>query len=404
MPTSLPETAAHWQYAHRALGHRFRKRRLWTTVIKPMMMRKVWASTKQVIRPKSLLLVRFDRIGDYVLFRNFLADLRESVLYGDFHITLCGNSVFRNLAETLDRHLVDRFIWVDRDRFLKQRSYHLEVLAEIYRSGFTTAVQPAYSREIHGDLLVFASQAEERIGVDGDPTPQRQCQKEKTDSFYTRLISVDPRPKFEFNRNREIMESLLAKKLGREKAELALPNDMTLPLPEGDYAVIVPGASSPYKVWPEFGAVVEYLSKRYGLTSAVVGRGQADRESIKRQFTPAQSKAVVNLCDRTTLVELAFLLKNAKIVISNDTGAVHIAAALGRPTICLTSGTNAFRFNHYPAEFDRRLRFLFPPEIEEIKESAEFENYTAEYSHNYDIRKISVERVYRTIDELLSHE
>ena len=71
------------------------------------------------IKPKSLLLIRLDAIGDYVLFRNYIEILKKSEKYKDFNITLLGNSAWKSLSEELDGEYIDKFIWLDRYKFNK---------------------------------------------------------------------------------------------------------------------------------------------------------------------------------------------------------------------------------------------------------------------------------------------
>ena len=51
---------------------------------------------------------------------------------------------------------------------------------------------------------------------------------------------------------------------------------------------------------------------------------------------------------QTTLWELAGLLRQSRLTISNDTGAVHIASAVGTPTVCILGGGHFGRFVPYP--------------------------------------------------------
>ncbi|RPI03912.1 MAG: lipopolysaccharide heptosyltransferase family protein [Calditrichaeota bacterium] len=384
-----------------SVGHRFRKRRFITNVILPQIKKHHWASAvAPAVHPQTLLLVRIDLIGDYILFRNFLRYIRNSERYRNYTITLCGNIVYKNLAESLDQSNVDHFIWVDRDRFIKDKSYYLQMMEEIHSRGFETALQPTFSREIYGDLLIYASQAPECVGVMGDDSQERPDQKAVTDTFYHRLIQVSETPRFEFERNREIISAFINQEIECLQPTLEFPNSTSFTLPNEKYAVIVPGASSHYKTWLGFDHVVTYLRQQYGLFPVIVGHGKADRKRIRaliKKLTPP----IINYCDKTTLVELAFLLKHAAIVISNDTAAMHMAAAQGTRTICVTSGSHAFRFNHYPENFNNWLRFIFPPQMEELKKTGQFTQYASDYKNNIPIHSITVARVCSAADELL---
>ncbi len=354
------------------------------------------------IHPDTLLIVRFDLIGDYILFRNFLTFIRKSAAYQNYRITLCGNVVFRNLAESLDAGFVDDFIWVDRTRFIKDKAYHYKVLKNIHDRGFDVVVQPTFSREIYGDLLVNASRARRRIGVDGDLTNQSEAQKKIADSFYTKLIRVEPSPMFEFFRNREIVEKIIEEPIPLGRPRMDLPHADAPSLVSGEYAVLAPGASHRSKQWEDFHRIADYLADRYNLKIVLAGRGKLNRKAIQRVLQKSTASEVINLCDRTSLMEAAYLLARARLVVSNDTAAVHLAAVLGVRTVCVSSGTHLFRFNNYPEDFGFRIRFIFPPQMEDLRATEDWKQYSAEYSTHFDINSIPTTRAICAIDEVMN--
>ncbi|MDZ7315342.1 MAG: glycosyltransferase family 9 protein [candidate division KSB1 bacterium] len=348
---------------------------------------------------KRLLIVRTDRIGDYLLFRNFLPVFRASAAYRDWRITYCGNLVYRDLAETYDRTWVDQFIWVDRRCFFRSAFYRYRLFGRIAQIGFAAAFQPAFSRDVCADLLVLASRAPLRAGVDGDSAAEKPAHLAVTRAFYNHYIKVEPKPKFEFYRNREVVERFLG-----EPAPIAKP---TLPAPPEmncrsvPYAVLAGGAASRFKQWPFFGSIAEYLHSRYGLRVYLTGLGGKEHRRLLRSLTKMQRRMMVDLCGRTTLVELAALIAGAVVVVANDTGAMHMAAMLGRPTICVSGGTNAVRFNLYPSDFRLNLAVVFPPSVEAMTPE-ELASRFIEYSENHELAEISVERVCAAIDQLLT--
>ena len=92
----------------------------------------------------------------------------------------------------------------------------------------------------------------------------------------------------------------------------------------GTYAVLCPGADyGPAKRWPYF----KELSERLELPAVILGSAN-DAEA-------AQGVAGHNLVGRTTLDEAINLVAGAAFVVSNDSGLMHIAAALGRPQVAL---------------------------------------------------------------------
>jgi heptosyltransferase-2 len=93
---------------------------------------------------------------------------------------------------------------------------------------------------------------------------------------------------------------------------------------EGRYVVFCPGAEyGPAKRWPYF----KELSERLELQTVILGSAK-DMEA-------AQGISGKNLVGKTSLDEAIDLVAGAAFVVSNDSGLMHIAAALGRPQVAL---------------------------------------------------------------------
>jgi heptosyltransferase-2 len=90
------------------------------------------------------------------------------------------------------------------------------------------------------------------------------------------------------------------------------------------YAVLCPGAEyGPAKRWPYF----RELSERLPVQPVILGSGN-DAEA-------ARGVAGRNLVGETTLDQAIDLIAGANFVVSNDSGLMHVAAALGRPQVAL---------------------------------------------------------------------
>jgi ADP-heptose:LPS heptosyltransferase len=98
---------------------------------------------------------------------------------------------------------------------------------------------------------------------------------------------------------------------------------------------IHPGASCPSKIWPNvrFTEVADRLIEKYGFKVLLVC-GPKDitlaQQVIKNMHHPA-----VNLAGRTSVSQLASVFKRCCLFISNDSGPVHIASAVGTPVISI---------------------------------------------------------------------
>lgn len=113
-------------------------------------------------------------------------------------------------------------------------------------------------------------------------------------------------------------------------------------VPDEKYAVFLPGANWVTKRWPpeHFAACVQPLRERYGMKCVVAG-GAADAALA------ARIPGAIDLTGKTSLRQVVALLERASLVIANDTGPMHIAAALGRPLVCIYGPTSPDRTGPY---------------------------------------------------------
>jgi heptosyltransferase-2 len=107
----------------------------------------------------------------------------------------------------------------------------------------------------------------------------------------------------------------------------------------GTYVVLAPGAEyGPAKQWPvEHYAAVTAALHGAGVPVVVAGL-RKDRALGQAMLAAAPSGH--NLCGETDLPGLTALLAGARLLISNDSGAMHLGAALGLPQLALFGSTN----------------------------------------------------------------
>lgn len=135
---------------------------------------------------------------------------------------------------------------------------------------------------------------------------------------------------------REPVEFVLAVDDGdRDAVERLVPRDTR-------YAVLFPGTNWDTKRWPveKFAALVRPMKDRFDLSTVVAG--SAPEGDLARRIPEA-----TDLCGKTTLRQLVALLERADLVIANDSGPMHIAAALGRPLVVMHGPTSAIRTGPY---------------------------------------------------------
>ena len=100
-------------------------------------------------------------------------------------------------------------------------------------------------------------------------------------------------------------------------------------------AALCPGAEfGPAKRWPvRYFAELAHGLAAHGCAVWLIG-SQNDRQ-VGAEIEQAAGGICRNLCGETTLEEAIDLLASCALVVSNDSGLMHVAAALGRPLVAL---------------------------------------------------------------------
>ncbi len=129
---------------------------------------------------------------------------------------------------------------------------------------------------------------------------------------------------------------------------------------EGPWAAIQPGANVPLKMWPpeRFAEVGRYLQTK-GFSIVILG-GPGDAETAQRVSEGLDTPAL-NLAGQLSLRETASVLSLMRIVVTNDTGPMHIAAAVGAPLVAVYGPSNSRRYRPWaPKERFRLLHHRLP--------------------------------------------
>ena len=173
--------------------------------------------------------------------------------------------------------------------------------------------------------------------------------------FYTDRIAQDENCIHIVDYCLRIVEALGAP---RTDARFIIPKDqaaadaVTNVLITGDvnpdnYAVFIPSSKHAWKCWPaeRFTELAQRIAGRFHLS--IVATGSACDKDILDKLTAAASVPIANLAGQTNLRQLIELLRTARLVVSNDTGPGHIAAALGTPLVMMFGPSNPARLAPY---------------------------------------------------------
>jgi len=117
---------------------------------------------------------------------------------------------------------------------------------------------------------------------------------------------------------------------------------------ENRWVVLQPGARWDNKRWPVeyFAALVQAMSGEYpGVRFAILGG--KDDQPLGATISHAAPDRCLNLCGQTTLPEMVECVRLSDLMVTNDTGPMHVAAALDKPMVGIFGPTDPRRTGPY---------------------------------------------------------
>ena len=356
---------------------------------------------QQAHHPK-LLIIRVDEIGDYMLWRNFLNEICASPKYRDHEIHFCGNKNWKSLFQQFDAAAVNKSFWIDKTRFKKEISYRYRFLRMIYQQGYTTVINPAFSRDKRfDDSIVRAAKAKHNIGMTANTESVQAYELGYDKHLYTSLFSHDARPVFEFYRNKLFTEFVTG--VASSVADTGIPPAL-LPVYHGlpeKYMVIFPGSRSKSRIWPvaHFVQTAGYFYAQKGFTAVVCGA--ANDQAYTDAFCSSYPHPLLNLTGKTSLPDMLSILRQAALLLSVDTGSVHLAAAVGCPVAGIFNGSQYGRFAPYPKELASNFAAVYPKHIQQELTDPEIVRKKYEFVVDIPYDSVTPEQVIEAVKDIL---
>lgn len=144
-------------------------------------------------------------------------------------------------------------------------------------------------------------------------------------------IPIHGKPEFEFNipdSARAHVQKIIVEKFGNGEKKIVIVN---------------PGAKREANEWPveRFHEVARHLAEKEGVRIVVIG-GPKDVEKAKIIGRGISESHFAIVAGELNLLETVEFMKHAGLVLSNDTGAAHMAAAVGTPVVGIYNVRNVF--------------------------------------------------------------
>jgi len=280
---------------------------------------------------KRILIVRTDRIGDVILSTPVIKELREN--YPDAYIAMMVSPYTKDIVEANPG--LDEAIIYDKEVLHKGWLESIRFSQELKNKKFDLAIILHPSNRVH--IVTFLAAIPKRIGYIKDMgfllTDGIKHTKQfglKHESEYNldlvRRLGIKVKNRDLFMPIKEESERWVDDLFKREGIK---ENDPLL--------IINPAASCPSRIWPyeRFAEVADKLVEKCGFKVLVIG---GPKETLAAgNVIKYMRKTAIDVAGKTSISQLASLLKRGRLLISNDSGPVHIASALGIPVVSIFS-------------------------------------------------------------------
>ena len=350
------------------------------------------------IQKNHLIIIRLDDIGDYVLFRNALENIRTSGKFRNWKITLIGNLVWKELCLKLDNAFFDESLWIDKKQYFHSPGFRKELARHLNELGAELVWIPARTRHFFLEDCLASLIPAEKIVTSGNSFSQYPSKIERN---FIESLGYEPIEVFENFHDWEFNKEVCFRFSGSTRKHNFLFPALEPYQPElkKPYVVLFPGGSAGSKRWPAqgFTRLAKNIFQHFSGMRIVLAGSEADSMLANQIEDGAKLEkgAVLNLTGKTNLYELCQVLAGAEVLISNDTSAAHMAALLKIPVVVPANGNKYGRFFPYPSTFEK-VKAIYPPDS--------LKNLPFNFQGQFSIRTIGEGVVFKAVADLLNEE
>ncbi len=279
---------------------------------------------------KNILVVRTDRIGDVVLTTPVLSALRKKFPSSRISVLIAAQT-----KDIIQGNPAVNEVIVDDRKGPHRGLGFLKLVNEIRKRKFDAAIILHTKRRTN--ILCFLAGIPKRAGfrdnkfgfflTDGLPD--------------TRPLGIKHESEYCFDAIRPVAGTFTEKfplhiPVKPEKREWAKQFLKNLGVDESERVVAIhPGASCPSRRWSpkKFAELINLLQEKYLLKILLIGAN--DAEEIAKEIFLHIKKPIISLIGKTSISELVAIFSKCQLLISNDSGPVHLASAVGASVIAL---------------------------------------------------------------------
>jgi ADP-heptose:LPS heptosyltransferase len=350
---------------------------------------------------KTIVFIRLDAIGDFLLVLPYLKEIKKCFHHSDDVTILIGNILWKDLGEYFLRDTFARFIWIDRKKYKNNIYYRIKMNQCLSKISANKVMDSAYNRDyIYNDSVIRAISANRKIGWMGETVGVFPVLSRLSQKSYTELLENVDYP-LEVDKQLHFFKHVLKMEINPSYKINSKVGDISkYGLPE-NYCVIVPGASWHGREWniDKFAVCSDYINSKFDRVTVLIGSSSENSKYDKIKKT-AKTQNIINCIGKTNLLDMIEIIRNADLLISNETSAIHIAALTDTKAICVFGGGHFGRF--VPNHNIKHIRWVYK----------EMECFGCNWKCIFNIKKdqavpcianVMPVEMFRFIDDLLSY-
>jgi ADP-heptose:LPS heptosyltransferase len=329
---------------------------------------------------KNILVVRqHNQLGDMLCAVPLLRALRKT--YPEAHIALLARPLNSEILRGAP--FLDEIIVYDKNKFLRSPLQVWRFGRALKRRNFDLAITPAtVSMSVTSDVLTFFSRAARRIG------PGSLNGKNNLTAYYYNVRAEldwrDDPTRHQTQRNLDIASILVLDQVSLE-LEIGLSDEEvqrgleTIARKKGGREIVIgfhPGAAKQPNRWDalRFAEIANRCAEIYG-AFVVITAGPSDDEALREMTLNMPNASLI--MHNEPIRDVAAVIRNCDVYITNDTGMMHVSAGVGTPTLSMFGPTDPLQW----APLGSQHRFIL--------------------GHGNSVENIPVEKVWHVLTDML---
>lgn len=302
------------------------------------------ASCRNASRGKKIVFIFApDLLGDAFSHMPFLSTVRENMPQQEFYIVILVLEKYRQAYEMLP--FFDQILTVksflSRHPIINLLNGNLN-WALFNRADFFISCLRAWSKsQNHLRMLLRAKKVFAPAML--DLSNKKNWLQTVNHQLLNKFSLVTPTGHNVYDRSEQLLHLIFGREVIQDRKiaeKIIIPQNTSIPCPTpNNYIVLVPGAGAEFRQWPlqKFQSCAQELLAKFPHYHIIIVGTKAERP-LGDAIAAHQTERIYNLCGKTSIYQLAWLLKNSNLVIANETGTSNFSALLGTKTICILGG------------------------------------------------------------------